>query len=85
MELCNNDLFKCSFAFSYAWVLFFFLTCIHLFANYKAVRCLNIPILNEQRFNLLLVSFLSSSQGKIDKPFIINSRETVFLGTGMQG
>ncbi|KAF4528577.1 hypothetical protein B566_EDAN015725 [Ephemera danica] len=42
------------------WLLFIFLSAIHLFSNYKAVRCLDIPILNNQRFNLLLKSYFAS-------------------------
>lgn len=70
---------------SYAWLLFAFLTCVHLFANYKAVRSLNIPILNAQRFNLLMKTYLKSSGRRIEPPLLVNAKESVFLATGMTG
>lgn len=59
-------------------MLFSILTCIHLFANYRAVRCLNIPILNDQRYNILYQSFIA--QNNILPPKKVNAQEPVFLG-----
>ncbi|XP_059481742.1 RUS family member 1 isoform X2 [Neocloeon triangulifer] len=61
-----------------AWMLFSLLTSVHLFANYRAVCCLNIPILNAPRFNILFQQMKSSQI--VLSPKEVNAREPVVLG-----
>ncbi|XP_065351564.1 RUS family member 1 [Cloeon dipterum] len=60
------------------WLVFLLLMCIHLFANYNAVRCLNIPILNATRFEILYQRLVTD--GKVLRPKEVNSKEPVILG-----
>ncbi|XP_068655681.1 protein root UVB sensitive 3 [Aristolochia californica] len=44
------------------WVSFLALTVFHMYANYKAVRCLCLSTLNNKRSSILLQHFMSSGQ-----------------------
>ncbi|KAL1458750.1 hypothetical protein WDU94_008869 [Cyamophila willieti] len=44
------------------WILFFFFTGLHLYANYRAVRCLQFNSLNRQRFIILFKHYLHSRE-----------------------
>ncbi|XP_069703113.1 RUS family member 1 isoform X2 [Periplaneta americana] len=65
----------------FVWQLFTFFTIIHLFANYKAVRSLKMVTLNNERLNLLLLTFLSAET--VSSPEIVNNHESVIVGTGL--
>ncbi|KAB1206743.1 hypothetical protein CJ030_MR7G013510 [Morella rubra] len=45
------------------WLSFLSLTMFHMYANYKAVRCLVLTSLNPQRSSILLQHFLETGQG----------------------
>lgn len=57
------------------------MTVLHLFANYKAVKSLNINVFNSARFDLTLKYYLSndSQNHDVQKPEYINKREACFL------
>lgn len=63
------------------WAIYFTVTCLHLFANYKAVKSLNINVFNSARFDLTLKYYLSNDAQNHDvqKPDYINKREACFL------
>nr|XP_043636406.1 protein root UVB sensitive 3 isoform X2 [Erigeron canadensis] len=44
------------------WLCFLSLTMFHMYANYKAVRCLNLTTLNCERSSILLLHFMETSQ-----------------------
>jgi len=46
------------------WTCFILFTLIHLFANYKAVRCVVLEKLNRQRASILIQNFLKSYDGQ---------------------
>jgi len=56
-------------------------TLLHLFANYKAVKSLNINVFNSARFDLTLKCYLSNDtlNHDVQKPDYINKREACFL------
>ncbi|KAI8539418.1 hypothetical protein RHMOL_Rhmol09G0181700 [Rhododendron molle] len=45
------------------WFSFLSLTMFHMYANYKAVRCLSLTTLNCERSSILLLHFLKTGQG----------------------
>lgn len=59
------------------WTLFFLLTALHLFANFRAVRCLNIDVLNRQRLRNCSEAFCQT--GEILGIKTGNRRESVFF------
>ncbi|XP_025195784.1 RUS1 family protein C16orf58 homolog [Melanaphis sacchari] len=63
------------------WLIYFLVTLLHLFANYKAVKSLNINVFNSARFDLTLKYYLSNDTQNHDvqKPDFINKREACFL------
>ncbi|KAL5723182.1 Protein root UVB sensitive 3 [Ranunculus cassubicifolius] len=44
------------------WLCFLSLTIFHMYANYKAVRCLSLTTLNTERCSILLQHFMESGQ-----------------------
>ncbi|KAH9772397.1 protein root UVB sensitive 3 [Citrus sinensis] len=46
------------------WFSFLFLTMFHMYANYRAVRCLSLNSLNFQRSSILLQQFMETDQAK---------------------
>ncbi|PKA50355.1 glutamate N-acetyltransferase / amino-acid N-acetyltransferase [Apostasia shenzhenica] len=58
------------------WVSFLFLTLFHMYANYKAVRCLSLTTLNKERSALLLQNFIKTSQ--VLSPQQVSMMEHVF-------
>ncbi|KAJ0537642.1 putative Root UVB sensitive family [Helianthus annuus] len=44
------------------WFSFLSLTVFHMYANYKAVRCLNLTTLNCERSSILLLHFMETGQ-----------------------
>lgn len=46
----------------FVWSLFSFFTCLHLFANYRAVKSLRMSTLNETRFEILAHNYLKNGQ-----------------------
>lgn len=63
------------------WSIYIVVTFLHLFANYKAVKSLNINIFNSARFDLVLKYYLSNDtlNHDVQKPDFINKREACFL------
>lgn len=63
------------------WTIYIVVTFLHLFANYKAVKSLNINIFNSARFDLTLKYYLSNDtlNHDVQKPDFINKREACFL------
>ncbi|XP_059655689.1 protein root UVB sensitive 3 [Cornus florida] len=44
------------------WLSFLSLTMFHMYANYKAVRCLSLSTLNSERSSILLLHFMETGQ-----------------------
>ncbi|XP_050420463.1 RUS family member 1 [Adelges cooleyi] len=63
------------------WTIYFTVTAVHLFSNYKAVKSLNINVFNAARFDLTLKYYLSNDlqNHDVNKPEFINKREACFL------
>lgn len=60
------------------WILFFALTALHLFANFKAVKSLNFETLNQSR---LLLNFRAFKESKrVLRVQEANAQESVLLG-----
>jgi len=66
---------------SRVWVSFFILTCLHLFANYKAVKSLVFNTLNKDRLLMVLDSY--RCQKAVSSTVEVNRKESVFLGFGL--
>ncbi|VDK39945.1 unnamed protein product, partial [Taenia asiatica] len=72
------------------WLLFALLTPIHLYANWRAVRCLDFTTLNRARFSILVQDWLRKHDELSDQlpPLLsvheVNRREPILwpLGTG---
>nr|CDJ94614.1 Protein of unknown function DUF647 domain containing protein [Haemonchus contortus] len=62
------------------WLLFLVFTLIHLYANYRAVRSLNMETLNLKRATLLIRTWLES--GKVMPVTECNKREPLFSSFG---
>ncbi|GAA0169836.1 hypothetical protein LIER_24226 [Lithospermum erythrorhizon] len=45
------------------WLLFLSLTMFHMYANYRAVRCLSLTTLNWERSSILVLHFMETCQG----------------------
>lgn len=60
------------------WTLFAVFTCLHLFANYKAVSAVTMETLNQQRLHIVLNDFFST--GSISSPASVNAREPILGG-----
>ncbi|KAH7660676.1 Root UVB sensitive family protein [Dioscorea alata] len=58
------------------WISFLLLTLFHMYANYKAVRCLSLKTLNNERSSLLLQCFMET--GQVLSPQQVSSMEHVF-------
>lgn len=67
---------------SLIWTLFLLMTCLHLFANYKAVKSLVFQTLNKDRLLILLESYEKS--GQVPDPQEVNCQESPFLGCHLQ-
>lgn len=67
--------------FRLIWIIYLVVTLLHLFANYKAVKSLNINVFNTARFDLTLKYYLSNDtlNHNVQKPDYINKREACFL------
>jgi hypothetical protein len=65
------------------WTLYVIFTCIHLFANYKAVTSLEIETLNRPRLLQCLQDYIKS--GMVPSVKMINMKESVILGRGLNG
>ena len=65
------------------WFLFFGLTVLHLFANFKAVSSLCFQTLNRDRLILAIQSYNSNNKKVIDNPEEINKKENVLIGFGL--
>lgn len=57
------------------WLCFLALTGFHMYANYRAVRCLCLTSLNRERAKIVLHAFLST--GKVLSPADVSVREKV--------
>lgn len=69
--------------FRYIWSLFCWVTVTHIYANYKAVKCLKLRTLNTSRFSLLVRDFLKYNN--VNSVSRINDEESVILGLGFNG
>lgn len=58
------------------WFVFFSLTAFHIFANYRAVTCICLQTLNEQRATILIDHFLESKT--VLNPLEVSRREFVW-------
>lgn len=65
----------------FIWGLFLFFTCLHLFANYKAVSCIVFSTFNRQRASISIThycsSLLSPSALKVLSPKEVSQMESV--------
>ncbi|KAI5062065.1 hypothetical protein GOP47_0022604 [Adiantum capillus-veneris] len=57
------------------WLCFLTLTGFHMFANYKAVRCLCLTSLNQDRIKIVLQAYLAT--GRVLTPSDVSSREVL--------
>lgn len=57
------------------WICFLALTGFHMFANYKAVRCLCLTSLNKERTKIALQMYLAT--GKVLSPLDVSGREVL--------
>lgn len=64
------------------YLLFLFLTSLHLYANYRAVRSVVMDTLNQSRLSIILEHFLQ--QGRILRPAEANCMEPLLPGLGSQ-
>ncbi|KAG9464584.1 RUS family member 1 [Eleutherodactylus coqui] len=64
------------------YLLFLFLTCLHLYANYRAVRSVVMETLNQSRLAIVLEYFLR--EGRILSPAEANPKEPLLPGLGSQ-
>ncbi|KAL0907175.1 hypothetical protein M5K25_025723 [Dendrobium thyrsiflorum] len=58
------------------WVSFLLLTFFHMYANYKAVRCLSLTTLNSRRGSILLQNFMKN--GQVVTPQQVSKMEHIF-------
>ena len=63
---------------SFSLSCFFFLTALHIYANYRAVRALVLETLNEDRLRLVLKHFLQ--RGEVLDPTSANQMEPLWTG-----
>ncbi|XP_052798184.1 RUS family member 1-like [Mya arenaria] len=61
------------------WTLYILFTCLHLYSNFSAVRCVVMETLNQARLHILLQEYFKT--GTILSPRIVNSREPVLWST----
>ncbi|KAM4608176.1 RUS family member 1 [Discoglossus pictus] len=64
------------------YLLFFLLTSLHLYANYRAVRSIIMETLNQSRLSIVLGHYLKA--GRILSPAAANSKEPLLPGLGAQ-
>ncbi|KAM4698028.1 RUS family member 1 isoform 2-T2 [Rhinophrynus dorsalis] len=64
------------------YLLFFLLTSLHLYANYRAVRSIVMDTLNQSRLSIVLHHYLKD--GQILAPAAANRREPLLPGLGSQ-
>ncbi|XP_073402411.1 RUS family member 1 [Dendrobates tinctorius] len=64
------------------YLLFLLLTCLHLYANYRAVRSVIMETLNQSRLAIVLEHFLR--EGRILSPAEANPKEPLLPGLGTQ-
>lgn len=57
------------------WLSFVCLTLVHVLANYKAVKCLRLPTLNQQRASLLITAYGNGGPMSVAQ---INEQERIF-------
>ena len=62
---------------SLIWMVFALMTCLHIFANYMAVKALVFETLNKDRLLLVLDSFYECQ--KVPRPDEVNHRESAFF------
>uniref|UniRef100_A0A0A9Z6W1 UPF0420 protein C16orf58 n=1 Tax=Lygus hesperus TaxID=30085 RepID=A0A0A9Z6W1_LYGHE len=65
------------------WYVFIAMTLLHLYANYRAVKCLNFTFFNESRLASAIQDYLIAEQVPLPKE--INRKESVFLFRGLNG
>ncbi|XP_044159106.1 RUS family member 1 [Bufo gargarizans] len=64
------------------YLLFLLLTCLHLYANYRAVRSVVMETLNQSRLSIVLEHYLL--EGRILSPAEANPKELLLPGLGAQ-
>ncbi|GAB6030057.1 hypothetical protein CHUAL_005740 [Chamberlinius hualienensis] len=62
------------------WTFYLFFTCLHLFANYKAVRAVSMNTFNQLRLAIVVRNFLRSAY-KMPSINEVNLEEPVILGS----
>jgi hypothetical protein len=65
------------------WILFFGLTILHLYANFKAVSSLCFETLNKDRLLLAVKSYELNQAKRVESPKLINQKENVLIGCGL--
>ena len=68
---------------SLTWILFFGLTILHLYANFKAVSSLCFETLNKDRLILAVQSYELNQAKRVESPKLINQKENVLIGFGL--
>eukprot|EP00842_Homolaphlyctis_polyrhiza_P001723 jgi/Hompol1/2551/HPOL_006073-RA len=60
------------------WIVFATFTLLHLYCNYRAVRAIVIPVLNEQRAFRVISEYIESGSTTVLTPKQVSARESLF-------
>ena len=74
-----TPLMKFIFSFRIVWLLYCIFTIIHVFANYRAVRAVNMATLNQPRYHYVVQKYLLSDTTTTMDIKQANRREPVVL------
>lgn len=83
MNVIHRISINCSNNFRLVWTLFFAFTFLHVFANYRALRALNLESFNRSRLLIALKEFLIHH--KIPTVREVNQQECLIVGFGVKG
>ncbi|ELU07084.1 hypothetical protein CAPTEDRAFT_141059, partial [Capitella teleta] len=65
------------------WILFTCFTTLHIYANFKAVRSLDMPTFNQVRLHLAAQEFISDNTGNFPGVKTVNQREPVLCSESL--
>jgi hypothetical protein len=68
---------------SFIWPIFIILTCGHLWANYKAKRCILFNVFNHQRFHLVCSEYFKTNGKQILSIEQVNDQEPILFKTSI--
>jgi hypothetical protein len=68
---------------SLIWPIFLILTCGHLWANYKAKRCILFTVFNHQRFHLVCSEYFKTNGKQILSVEQVNDQEPILFKTSI--